>query len=214
MAEGMTGMITIAVGQLEVNCYVVWDKVTKEAFVIDPGADHSEILDAVKEHALTVNYVVNTHGHFDHVGSDAEVSKALGAKLVIHENDAPLLADAHDHGATWGIKISRQPTADIYMKDGDELQAGSIRLKVLHTPGHTPGGVCLFEKNEGMLFTGDTLFAGSIGRTDFPGGSFEEIMSSINEKILPLGDNIKVYPGHGPSSTIGKEKKTNPYLTR
>ena len=214
MATGIASMLAISVGQLEVNCYVLWDKATLDAFVIDPGADHADILDAVKGRGLRVKYVVNTHGHFDHVGADKNITEALGAKLAIHESDAPLLADAHDHGAMWGIKTDKQPEADIYIKDGDELNSGGLSLKVIHTPGHTVGGVCLYEKNDGLLFTGDTLFAGSIGRTDFPGGSLAEIMSSINDKLLPLGDDVKVYPGHGPASTIGRERRTNPYLTR
>ena len=204
---------TLTVGPLEVNCYILSDPETKEAFVIDPGGDADNIRRAVEGAGLKVKYIVNTHGHFDHVGADGSLREAFaGSELAIHGGDARLLSEAHDHGVIFGARLDKQPAPDRLLEDGAVLSAGSLSLRVIHTPGHTQGGVCLFEENEGVLFTGDTLFAGSVGRTDFPGGSFEELMSSIVNKVLPLGDEVKVYPGHGPSSTIALEKDTNPFI--
>ncbi len=204
---------TLTVGPLEVNCYILADPETKEAFVIDPGGDAEVIRRVVEAEGLKVKYIVNTHGHFDHVGADGRLREAFaGSVLAIHGLDSRLLADAHEHGVIFGARLDRQPAPDRLLEDGTVLSAGSLSLRVIHTPGHTQGGVCLFEEKEGLLFTGDTLFAGSVGRTDFPGGSFEDLMSSIVDKVLPLGDEVKVYPGHGPSSTIALEKDTNPFI--
>lgn len=205
---------TLTVGPLEVNCYILADPETKEAFVIDPGGDAEVIRRAVEAEGLKVKYLVNTHGHFDHVGADGRLREAFaGSVLAIHGLDSRLLADAHEHGVIFGARLDKQPAPDRLLEDGTVLSAGSLSLRVIHTPGHTQGGVCLFEEKEGLLFTGDTLFAGSVGRTDFPGGSFEDLISSIVNKVLPLGDEVKVYPGHGPSSTIGMEKDSNPFIT-
>ncbi|MBI4950103.1 MAG: MBL fold metallo-hydrolase [Deltaproteobacteria bacterium] len=200
---------TLVVGPLDVNCYIVWEN--GPAFVIDPGGDSDMIARELKKEGLSVAYIINTHGHFDHVGGDAQM-KALGGTLAIHSEDAPLLGEAEDHGILYGVKVPEQPAPDELLKDGTRLQAGYITLEVLHTPGHTRGGVCFFDRKGGNLFTGDTLFAGSVGRTDFEGGSFDELMESIRKKILPLGDAVKVFPGHGPSSTIGREKAANPFI--
>ncbi|MBI5643465.1 MAG: MBL fold metallo-hydrolase [Deltaproteobacteria bacterium] len=205
-------MKTLTVGPLDVNCYIVWDRESRGAFVIDPGGDAGSIEDVVKKEGLDVRYIINTHGHFDHVGGDAELKKAFCSPLAIHASDAPMLSDAHEHGILYGVKTPRQPEADIFLEDGMELKAGGLILQVIHTPGHTKGGVCLLDRTNGLLFTGDTLFAGSIGRTDFEGGSFDELMGSLRDKILPLADGVKVFPGHGPSSTIGREKASNPFI--
>lgn len=205
---------TLMVGPLEVNCYILADPETKEAFVIDPGGNAEEIMRVVEADGLKVKYIVNTHGHFDHVGADGTLRNAFaGSELAIHRLDTELLSEAHDHGVIFGAKLKPQPAPDTLLEDGAVLRAGSLSLRVIHTPGHTRGGVCLFEEKEGLLFTGDTLFAGSVGRTDFPGGSFEDLIGSILNKVLPLGDEVKVFPGHGPSSTIAREKGTNPFIT-
>ncbi|MBI5885510.1 MAG: MBL fold metallo-hydrolase [Deltaproteobacteria bacterium] len=206
------GLKTIIVGALEVNCYILWDVESRDAFVIDPGGDGPKVLKAVEKERLIVRYIVNTHGHFDHVGSDGEVKAALGAPIAIHGSDAELMSEAHEHGVFFGVHAEPQPPPDILLKHGSELKAGSLTLRVMHTPGHTHGGVCLYEEAEGLLFTGDTLFAGSIGRTDLGGGSFDVIMNSIKKRLLPLGDEVVVLPGHGSESTIGAERRTNQYI--
>lgn len=206
-------IIKIPVGPLEANCYILTDDATKDAFVIDPGGDPAEILGIIAKEGLKVRYIVNTHGHFDHVGADKSVKDATGAPVAIHAVDASMLPDAHDHAVIFGEKIPVQPEADMLLEDGEKLTAGSVTLTAIHTPGHTAGGVCLYSRELGVVFTGDTLFAGSIGRTDLGGGSYTEIMQSIMEKLLPLGDDVRILPGHGPESTVGAEKRTNPFIT-
>ena len=208
----MAEIIAIPVGALEVNCYIVWDRATLDGVIIDPGADADEIEAAVKENGLKVRCVLNTHGHFDHVGADAAMKAAFGAPVAIHPDDAPLMADAHEHGIFFGVETPKQAAPDILLEDGQSMEFGPLKFKVIHTPGHTRGGVCLYLEGAKALFTGDTLFAGSVGRTDFEGGSMDELMSSISRKLLSLDDKVMVLPGHGPSSTIGEERRTNPYL--
>lgn len=213
MTKAGAQLKTITVGPLEVNCYVLWDAQTRDCFVIDPGGDVSKITAVVEKERLNVRYIVNTHGHFDHVGADNELKAALGAPIAIHPEDAGLLSEAHEHGVIFGVTTPAQPAPDVLLEDGATLRAGGLRLRVIHTPGHTHGGICLYEEAEGLLFTGDTLFAGSIGRTDLGHGSFEVIIASIKNKLLLLGDGVVVLPGHGPDSTLGIEKKTNQFLT-
>lgn len=184
------------VGWLATNCYVVSCEETKQAAVIDPGLENEVeadlILDYIKKNGLRVKYIINTHGHPDHISGNEAIKKATGALILIHET--------HQGRAN----------PDQRLKEGDEISVGNFKLKVLHTPGHTKGGISLVGDN--VVFTGDTLFAGSIGRTDFAGGSFKEIMQSIKTKLLTLPDSFKVYPGHESFSTIGNEKKYNPFL--
>jgi len=184
------------VGWLSTNCYVVGCEETKEAVVIDPGVENEketeEILKFIKQNSFHIKYIINTHGHPDHISGNAIIKKETGAPILIHENDA------------------ERVQADRKLHDGDVLQVGTFKLVVLHTPGHTPDGISLLGDN--VVFTGDTLFAGSIGRTDFLGGSFKELINSIKTKLLSLPDSFKVYSGHGPSTTIGDEKKHNPFL--
>lgn len=208
----MAEIIAIPVGALEVNCYIVWDKETGEGVIIDPGADADEVEALARKEEVIVRCVINTHGHFDHVGADAAMKAAFNAPVAIHSKDVPLMAEAHEHGIFFGIETPKQSEPDILLEDGQAIEFGPLTLRVIHTPGHTKGGVCLYLEKEKVLFTGDTLFAGSIGRTDFEGGSMEELMASITKKLLPLGDDVKVLPGHGPSSTIGEEKTENPFL--
>jgi len=185
-----------AVGWLSTNCYVVGCEETREAAVIDPGMDSEReaepILNFIKQNSLHIKYIINTHGHPDHVAGNALIKKATGAPILIHESN------------------SEHVQADRKLHDGEVIQVGTLKLVVLHTPGHTPDGISLLGDN--VVFTGDALFAGSVGRTDFVGGSYEELMRSIKTKLLPLPDSFKVYCGHGPSTTIGDEKRHNPFL--
>ena len=201
-------------GMYLTNCYVVGCEETKEAIVIDPGFDRDreakEVLNFIEQNDLHVKYIVNTHGHADHTAGNGIIKKATGAPILIHEDDAIMLTTvAKTLSRVFGLRVT-SPPADRTLQDGDIIQVGRIKLVVLHTPGHSMGGISLLGEN--VVFTGDTLFAGSIGRTDFPGASFEEIMQSIKTKLVTLPDQFKAYPGHGPPTTIGEEKKHNPFL--
>lgn len=200
----------LVVGPLGVNCYILGDDATREAFVIDPGGNARDILNALERHQLKVSAIVNTHAHFDHVVALDEIRTATGAPFMIHVEEADTLARAQASAALFGLAIPPPKPADRLLRDGDELSAGKISLKVLHTPGHTPGGICLLDGKN--LFAGDTLFQGSIGRTDFPGGDYGTLMRSIRDRLLPLPDDTVVYPGHGPSTTLREEKTLNPFL--
>ncbi len=190
---------TFTVGMLWTNCLLVGDVKTREAVVIDPGLNHEseaeEILDEIQRNGFRVKGIVNTHGHPDHVSGNKAMKEATQAPVLIHELDAPMLMS---------------PTADRTLIEGDVVEFGEGKLRVLHTPGHTPGSVALLGRDE--VFVGDTLFAGSIGRYDFPGGSLKDLMESINTTLLRLPDHLKVYPGHGEVTTIGTERRTNPFL--
>lgn len=200
----------ITVGPLGVNCYIISCDRTKEGVVVDPGSDAGDILDEVRRHGISVRYVLNTHGHFDHVGANDEIRRATGAEVRIHRADEQLLADAANHGAMFGVPSKPQDAPDGPLEDGMVLTVGDLSFTVLHTPGHTRGGVCL--AGDGFVVTGDTLFAGSIGRTDFPGGNYGQLIRGIREKLFPLADSTVVLPGHGPTSTMGHEKRANPFL--
>ncbi len=201
---------TLVVGPLEVNCYLIASGQGKEAVVIDPGDDGGRILERIRQHNLSLRYILNTHGHFDHIGANATLKKATGAEILIHHKDASLLGTAAEHARTFGLRAAPSPPPDGFIDEGDRIEVAGLTLRVIATPGHSEGGVSFLLDTD--VFTGDTLFAGSIGRTDLPGGSFREIMISIQDRILPLGDHMSVRPGHGPSSTIQKEKRTNPFI--
>jgi len=204
----------VAKGLVETNCYIAACPETKEAAVIDPGAfsprEVQAILDIIRQHGLSVKYIINTHGHIDHIAGNRALLKETGAKLCIHAEDSGMLASALENGSEmFGMDIV-SPPPDRLLSDGDVIILGRLEMRVLHTPGHTPGGIGLLV--EGTLFSGDTLFAGSVGRTDLPGGSEEEIIRSIKEKLLTLSDETKVRPGHGHRTTIGEERAENPFL--
>jgi hydroxyacylglutathione hydrolase len=202
----------LTVGLLEVNCYILGDEETKEAVVIDPGGDEDEILEALKYHKLNLKMIIDTHGHFDHVDANQPLKDATGAPIAIHELDAGMLAKPSQEALFFTGNRVRLSKADILLKEGDILSFGSYRLKVLHTPGHTPGSISLVMEGHPWVYVGDLLFAGSIGRTDFPGGSFEALTNAVIIKIFPLGDHYTVFPGHGPVTTVGQERKYNPFF--
>jgi glyoxylase-like metal-dependent hydrolase (beta-lactamase superfamily II) len=191
------------------NCYVVSDE-TGEGVVIDPGGMAKEILAYIREAKIDLKAVLNTHGHCDHIGANDAIRDATEAPLYIHKEDAAMISDMRlNLSAFMGFKVISRP-AEHLLSEGDKISFGQSELEVIHTPGHTKGGVCFV--GDGVAFTGDTLFAGSIGRSDFPGGSEVELIGNIKKKLLALPDGTKVYSGHGPSSEIGWERKCNPYL--
>ncbi len=206
------GKLTIqsfAVMPFDENCYVVSDE-TGEGVVIDPGGMAKQILAYIREAKLSIVAVLNTHGHCDHIGANDEIRDETGAPLYIHREDAAMISDMKlNLSAFMGFRVMSRP-AEQLLSEGDKITFGQSELEVLHTPGHTKGGVCFV--GEGVAFTGDTLFAGSIGRSDFPGGSERDLIGNIKKKLLALPDETKVYSGHGPSSEIGWERKCNPYL--
>ncbi len=202
---------SMPVGPLQANCYLVGCEQTHQAVVIDPGGDVDRILKALEKDQLTLAAIVNTHGHFDHVGGNRELKDATHADLMIHKGDAPMLSQLGQTAAAWGLRADNSPTPDRYLEDGEVLAIGNLEFSIIHTPGHSPGGICLYEKSAEALFVGDTLFAGSIGRTDLPGGDYDTLISNIQQKLFSLPDTTKVYHGHMEPTTIGKEKRFNPF---
>jgi len=200
----------LELGPFASNCYLVGDESTKEAMIIDPGAEANQILTRVEELGLQVKIIALTHGHMDHVGALKEIKDATNAEVAIHTADAPSLEARPGMGAMFGFSFQAPPPADRLLNGGDSIDIGELHFLVLHTPGHTPGGISLL--GEGVVFTGDTLFNFSIGRTDTPGGSYAQIMNSIHTKLMVLPNNTVAYPGHGPKTTIGVEREWNPFL--
>ncbi len=203
----------IQVGGMAVFAYIVGDQESGEGLVIDPAANVDEILKEAQREGLTIRYIVNTHGHPDHTGGNAEMKEKTGAAIVIHEADAQMLVSIPSaYLRMFGARPS--PPADMVVRDGSELKLGGSTLTVIHAPGHTPGGMCLYA--DGAVFTGDTLFVEGVGRTDLPGGSWDVMAAAIREKLFGLPDATVVYPGHNygssPTSTIGHEKSHNPYI--
>lgn len=198
------------VGPLEVNCFVVADEETKEAIIVDPGDNVDEIFNFVEKNGFKIKYIINTHCHFDHCGGNKKIKELTKAELLIHEKEKPVLDRMDTSAQIWGFYVDKSPEPDRYLKDGDILNVGNLRIEVIHTPGHSPGGICL--KIDGKVITGDTLFAGGIGRTDFPGGDYDTLIKSIKEKLFTLPEETEIYPGHGPSSTIRNEKYFNPFF--
>ena len=200
----------LVVGPIQANCFILGCERTRLAAVIDPGADVDKILMALSKDNLRCAYIINTHGHFDHAGDNKRLKDVTGAQLVIHRADAPMILQQASSGAGWGMRVDNSPPPDRYVKEGDVIAFGDISLKVLDTPGHSAGSISLAADK--MVFVGDTLFAGSIGRTDFPGGDYDALIHNVREKIFTLGDDVVVYPGHGPKTTVGREKRTNPFF--
>ena len=201
-------------GDFETNCYVLRaDEAAKDCLVLDPGFDAQQVVDFLVERELNLVAVVLTHGHADHiVGVEAVRRQFATVRVYIHKLDATMLTNsAANLSSLVGRPYMAEP-ADVLLEDGETIEQAGIRLEVLHTPGHTPGGICLYARQEGLAFVGDTLFADSVGRTDFPGGDMGQLIRGIKSKLLALPDNTVVYPGHGMRSTIGREKRANPFL--
>lgn len=201
---------TIVVGPLQVNCYIVACEETRQALVIDPGEDAELILARLQGLKLTVAAIVNTHGHFDHVGGNARLVAATGAELLLHEADLPIVRRAREHAAGYGLRSDGSPEPTRFLRGGELLNIGELKVAVIATPGHSPGGICLHVG--GHLFAGDTLFADSVGRTDLPGSNHAALLSSIRFELFTLPDETIVHPGHGPDTTIGHEKRHNPFV--
>lgn len=206
---------TFPVGLLRCNCTVLGDTDSKEAIVVDPGGDMERVLEVLGRHGLTCRAIVNTHTHIDHVGANHGLREATGARVMLHESDVPLYDHLNLQAEFLGLPIPPQRSAvDEYIHHRDHVRAGAIDLEVLHTPGHTPGSLCFHLAGDTpLLLSGDTLFAGSIGRTDLWGGDLEQELASIRSRLLPLDDRTKVVAGHGPETTIGGERQRNPFLT-
>lgn len=205
----------LVVGDLACNCYIVGDDVTKQAILIDPGDEPEAILEALRRHELQLTAIVATHAHFDHVLAAEAIRTATGAPFYLHKDDKELLEWLPASMRLFlGVDAAAAPEVDRPLQDGDELVAGGLKLAVIHTPGHSPGSISLLAQDE-AVFSGDTLFADSIGRTDLPGGDYEAIIASIRKRLFALGD-LPVYPGHGPATSTGRERLTNPFagLTR
>jgi glyoxylase-like metal-dependent hydrolase (beta-lactamase superfamily II) len=204
----------LLVGPLQCNCSIMGDETTHEGMVIDPGDDIAEILALIRKHNLQIKQIVITHAHIDHVGGAMKLRAATGAPILLNHNDYTLLKML-DLQADWvGMAAPGKVEIDHSIGESDTIQAGSLLANVIHTPGHTEGSICLHFAAENKLIAGDTLFAGSIGRTDLPGGSFDKIISSLHEKVLALPDETFVVPGHGPVTTIGEERESNPFLRK
>jgi hydroxyacylglutathione hydrolase len=207
---------TRAVAPFFKNGFVLGCEDTREAVLIDPGDEVDQLLTYAERHALAIRHILLTHAHVDHVTGVADAKRALGVRVYLHRDDLFLYEDAVAHGAIFGLSVKPQPPIDIFYSAGQVIEFGEYEVRPHHTPGHCPGGVCLqvgkkdtFGK---QLFVGDTLFAGSIGRTDLPGGDYRTLINSIRTVLFSFGDDASVYPGHGPETTIGEERRTNPFL--
>ena len=202
----------LPVGPLQCNCSVIGDESTREAMVIDPGDEIEDVLALVRKHNLEVKQIVITHAHIDHVGGAMKLRAVTGAPILLNQNDYALLKMLDAQAAWIGVAPPGDVEIDHSVGHGETLRTGALSANVLYTPGHTEGSICLYFPAERKLIAGDTLFAGSIGRTDLPGGSFKKIINSLHERVLALPDDTIVIPGHGPITSIGVERETNPFL--
>jgi glyoxylase-like metal-dependent hydrolase (beta-lactamase superfamily II) len=202
----------LPVGPLQCNCSVIGDESTREGLVIDPGDNIEDVVSIVRKHNLQIKQIVITHAHIDHVGGAMKLRAATGAPILLNQNDYALLKMLDAQAAWIGVAPPGKVEIDHSVAQADSIKTGSLSADVIHTPGHTEGSICLYFPAEKKLIAGDTLFAGSIGRTDLPGGSFEKIIRSLHDKVLELPDDTVVIPGHGPLTTIGDERQSNPFL--
>ena len=200
----------VPAGVYAANCYIIYSETTKDGIIVDPGGDAEAILAFIEREGLKIKDIILTHGHGDHIGGVPELKKALNANVMIHKDDHELLVDGNKNLSSTMVMGPIAIEADRLLNDGDVIEFGDLKAEIIHTPGHTKGGIAL--KINNSLITGDTLFAGSIGRTDLLGGDYETIIKSIKEKLLILPDEVEVMPGHGGTSTIGREKASNPFL--
>ncbi len=198
------------VGAFQENTYIVWDEGTQKALIIDPGGENRRILDFIEKKALQVEAIVNTHGHIDHIAGVKELQENLKIPFKLHPADVPLVEQADEAARYFGLSAVGVPVIDGVLSEDTPIQLGETTITILNTPGHSPGGVCFLAGED--VIVGDTLFAMSIGRTDLPGGSYPQLIDSIRKKLLTLDDSVAVHPGHGPSTTIGHERRTNPFL--
>jgi hydroxyacylglutathione hydrolase len=206
----------LPVGWLQCNCSILGDENTREGIVVDPGDEIDDIVAVLKKHQLKLKYIVITHSHIDHIGGAKKLKEKTGAPVYMNERDLELYKHLDQQAMIIGVPAPEKTDIDVMLRDGDELQCGDIRAGIMHTPGHTQGSICVLLRDTapGTLLAGDTLFRGSIGRTDLPGGNFHQIMQSLREKLLGLDDSTVVVPGHGPVTTIGRERESNPFLQR
>ena len=199
------------------NGFVLGCETTREGVIVDPGDEGDELIDAANRHGLAIRHILLTHAHLDHISGVARARQAFGAPVRLHRDDLFLYEAVVQHGLSFGLRVDPQPPPDFFYTPGQSIGFGTYEARVHHTPGHCPGGVCLQVGKAGeagrRLFVGDTLFAGSIGRTDLPGGDYETLMRSIRDVLMVFPDDFEVYPGHGPVTTIGEERRTNPFLT-
>jgi len=203
---------TLVVGPLEVNCYLIGAESGGDIAIVDPGGDAAIILEAVKKIGRPVSMIINTHCHFDHVGAVSELLRVLKTDYVIHSRERDVLSAMNIQMEMFGFRPVQPPVPTRFLDDDQVFSLGDLSIKVLHTPGHSPGGICLYDSENRELISGDTLFRDSIGRTDLPGGSSKTLINSIKDKLMTLPESVKVYPGHGPSTTIGHELKCNLFL--
>ncbi len=199
---------TFELGPLQTNTYVLWDETSRESLVIDPADEPDTILDFITQKGLSLRYIFLTHAHFDHVGALPELKEQTGAPVILHRDELYIYEAARDMAAFWGYEIGPLPEPDRLIQDEEKIELGGNHFQVLHTPGHSPGSVCLY--GDGMVFTGDTIFAGSVGRTDFEGGDINKLRDSF-QRLMQLPPETQVFPGHGPSTTIGRERTDNPF---